>query len=52
MIRVDLGYWYIKVQIEAHYGAREQNHKDGKGGIFEIGHLHFHTTELDAPSDG
>lgn len=51
MYRTDLRYWYIKVQVEAQYGSREQYHEDRKSSVFEIRHLHFHATEFDAPAD-
>ena len=41
----------IKVEILAQYGPGEEDDEDGKSGVLKIGHLNFHWSELDSPTD-
>lgn len=41
----------VEVEVEAKNNAGDEDHEDGKGGVFKIGNLDFHGAELDAPSN-
>ena len=40
----------VEIQVEAEYGASDQDDKDGESGVFKICDLNLHRPEFDAPA--
>jgi len=47
-----LGDGHVKVQVEAEDRSGQQDDEHRVGGVFEIGELNLHASELDPPTDG
>mmetsp|Transcript_14309 Transcript_14309/g.46565 ORF Transcript_14309/g.46565 Transcript_14309/m.46565 type:complete len:253 (+) Transcript_14309:329-1087(+) len=50
-VLVHLGEGEVEVEVEGEDDARDEDDEGGEGGILEVGQLHLHRPELDAPPD-
>eukprot|EP00964_Phaeocystis_antarctica_P140356 scaffold105207_cov48-Phaeocystis_antarctica.AAC.1 len=50
-VLIDLAQRNVQVKVEGEDDARDKRDEDGESCVLEVGQLHLHRTELDAPAD-